>query len=71
MRNKRGENRLVGRPVRDDLVQREFAADRPDRLRLTDITEHPTGEGKLYLCAMKDVFSNRLTASSDTRSLTG
>ena len=27
---------------------------------LTDITEHPTGEGKLYVCAVKDVFSNRI-----------
>ena len=29
-------------------------------LWLADITEHPTGEGKLYLCAIKDVFSNRI-----------
>ena len=35
---------------------------------LTDITEHPTGEGKLYLCAVKDVFSNRIVGYSiDTR----
>ena len=27
---------------------------------LTDITEHPTLEGKLYCCAIKDVFSNRI-----------
>ena len=26
----------------------------------TDITEHPTGEGKLYCCVIKDVFSNRV-----------
>ena len=25
-----------------------------------DITEHWTGEGKLYLCAVKDVYSNRI-----------
>jgi putative transposase len=29
-------------------------------LWLADITEHPTREGKLYLCAIKDVFSNRI-----------
>jgi transposase InsO family protein len=29
-------------------------------LWLSDITEHPTREGKLYLCAVKDVFSNRI-----------
>ena len=27
---------------------------------LTDITEHPTVEGKLYCCAIKDVFANRI-----------
>ena len=27
---------------------------------LADITEHPTREGKLYLCAIKDAFSNRI-----------
>jgi hypothetical protein len=31
------------------------AAEQPDRIWLTDITEHPTREGKLYLCAIKDV----------------
>ena len=32
-----------------DLVGRQFTTDGPDQTRLTDITEHPTGEGKLYL----------------------
>ena len=27
-------------------------------------TEHRTGEGKLYLCAIKDVFSNRIVGYS-------
>jgi putative transposase len=27
-------------------------------------SEHPTGEGKLYLCAVKDVFSNRIVGYS-------
>ena len=31
---------------------------------MTDITEHPTSEGKVYLCAMKDVFSNRIVGYS-------
>src|SRR5690606_7113802 len=31
---------------------------------LSDITEHWTGEGKLYLCAVKDVFSNRIIGYS-------
>ena len=37
-----------GRPApacHDDLVGRQFHADRPDRLWVTDITQHRTGEG--------------------------
>jgi transposase InsO family protein len=48
---KRGLSRRSGPPVHDDLVRRRFTAAAPDRLWLTDITEHATGEGKLYLCA--------------------
>ena len=51
---KRGLSRKPGPPVHDDLVERDFTADEPDQLWLTDITEHPTAEGKLYLCAIKD-----------------
>jgi len=40
------------------------AADAPNTLWLADITEHHTGEGKLYLCAIKDVFSNRIVGYS-------
>jgi putative transposase len=61
---KRGLNRKAGPPVHDDLVQRKFSAKRPDALWLTDITEHRTDEGKLYLCAIKDVFSNRIVGYS-------
>ncbi len=35
------------RAVHEDLVQRKFTADGPDRLWVTDITEHPTREGKV------------------------
>jgi len=64
---KKGRRHGKGRPgpaVHDDLVQRVFTADAPDRVWLTDITEHPTGEGKLYCCAIKDVFSNRIVGYS-------
>lgn len=30
----------------------------------TDLIERPTGEGKLYLCAIKDVWSNRMVGYS-------
>ncbi|WP_373308172.1 IS3 family transposase [Cellulomonas oligotrophica] len=50
----------AGPPAHEDLVLRRFRADGPNRLWLWDITEHPTAEGKVYLCAIKDVFSNRI-----------
>ena len=40
-----------------DLVERRFWADEPDRLWVTDITEHPTREGKVYCAVVLDVFS--------------
>ncbi|WP_433577213.1 IS3 family transposase [Nocardia brasiliensis] len=61
---KRGLNRKAGPPVHDDLVGRRFTADAPNAVWLTDITEHRTDEGKLYLCAIKDVFSNRIVGYS-------
>jgi putative transposase len=61
---RRGLGRKAGPPVHDDLVARQFTADSPDRVWLTDITEHPTAEGKLYLCAIKDVWSNRIVGYS-------
>jgi transposase InsO family protein len=67
VRRKRGKGRRPGPAVHDDLVMRDFTADAPNRLWLTDITEHRTGEGKLYLCAVRDVFAGRIVgyAASD------
>ncbi len=65
---KRGLNRRPGPPVHDDLVERDFTAAAANELWLTDITEHPTVEGKLYLCAVKDVYSGRIVGySMDSR----
>ncbi len=61
---KRGLNRKAGPPVHDDRVRRAFTAPDPDTLWLTDITEHPTDEGKLYLCAIKDACSRRIVGYS-------
>jgi putative transposase len=61
---KRGLSRKAGPPVHDDLVDRVFTAPAPDVLWLTDITEHPTAEGKLYLCAVKDACSGRIVGYS-------
>ena len=70
---RRGKAGKPGPPVHDDLlgvvdehgrVTHEFTAAAPNEVWLTDITEHPTGEGKLYLCAVKDVYSNRIVGYS-------
>ncbi|WP_052711064.1 IS3 family transposase [Pseudofrankia sp. DC12] len=64
--------RLAGLPLRrvarkvptaatvTDLVRRDFHHDGPNELWVTDITEHPTREGKVYCCLVLDVFSRRV-----------
>ena len=61
---RRGKRRRPLPPVHDDLVRRRFVADAPDRLWLTDITEHPTREGKVYCAAVLDVYSRRIVGWS-------
>lgn len=47
-----------------DLVERRFGRDEPDRLWVTDITEHPTREGKVYCAVVLDVWSRRVVGWS-------
>jgi len=70
---KKGKAGKPGPPVHDDLLAvvdehgsptHDFTADAPNTKWLTDITEHPTGEGKLYLCAVKDCYSNKIVGYS-------
>jgi transposase InsO family protein len=61
---RRGNRARPAPPVHDDLVQRCFVADAPDRLWLTDITEHPTREGKLYVAVVLDVYGRRVVGWS-------
>src|SRR5690606_15337311 len=60
----RGKAQRPGPPVHDDLVRRKFNATKPNELWLSEITEHWTSERKLYVCAVKDVFSNRIVGYS-------
>lgn len=71
-RKRRGA-KTPGPAVHDDLLatvdehgvtRHRFEADGPNQVWLTDITEHRTGEGKLYLCAVKDVWSGRIVGYS-------
>jgi len=48
----------------EDLVDREFVADRPDRLWVGDITYIPTGEGWMYVASVLDVYSRLLVGWS-------
>ena len=59
-KGRHGPNKRPGPAVHDDLVKRDFTATEPNAVWVTDITEHPTGEGKLYCCLIKDLFSNRI-----------
>lgn len=59
-----------GPPVHDDLVRSESTAEAPNRLWLTDISEHWAGDSKPHLCAVKDVFSNRIVGYSIDRRMT-
>ena len=62
---KPGRNgRKPGPPVHDDLVERDFIAAAPNGSGwLTSASTGPAGR-KLYLCAVKDVYSNRTVGYS-------
>ena len=64
VKTRKKHGKKPGPPVCDDLVNRNFTAGGPNQLWLVDITEHHTWEGKLYLCAVKDVFSRRIVGYS-------
>ncbi|GAA1006104.1 hypothetical protein GCM10009576_098470 [Streptomyces rhizosphaericus] len=80
---RRGKAGKPGPAVHDDLlasvdeegrVSHDFvgATSGPNQVWLTDISEHPTREGKLYLCAVKDCYSNKIVGYSiDSRMKSG
>jgi len=47
-----------------DLVKRDFSRDESDSLWVTDITEHPTREGKLYCAVVLDACSRKVVGWS-------
>lgn len=47
-----------------DLVDRDFAADGPNEIWCTDITEHATREGKIYCAAVLDTYSRKVVGWS-------
>jgi putative transposase len=61
---------LVGNTACADLVRREFRRHAPDQLWMTDITEHPTREGKVYCCVVLDAYSRRVGWAVDSTQTT-
>ena len=55
---------LPGTPTAEDLVDRIFVRERPNQLWVTDITEHPTREGKVYCAVVLDAYSRRVVGWS-------
>ena len=51
-------------PSAGDLVERMFTREAPNRLWVTDITEHRTYEGKVYCAVVLDTFSRRVVGWS-------
>jgi transposase InsO family protein len=51
-------------PVADNILNRCFKTDAPNKVWVTDITYIPTGEGWLYLAVMLDLFSRRVVGWS-------
>jgi transposase InsO family protein len=47
-----------------DLVGRDFNRESPNKLWVADLTQHPTGEGWLYLGTVLDTFSRRIVGWS-------
>ena len=64
VRRRHGCGKQPGPAVTDDLVQRDFTAERPDRVWRTKIAEHGISTGKVYLCAVKDDCSQRIVGWS-------
>ena len=66
-RRRRGKPNPYLRETTEDLVNRVFARDAPNQLWMTDITEHPTREGKVYCCAVIDAWSRKVVGWSIDR----
>jgi transposase InsO family protein len=52
--------RVPGVITATDRVERQFHRDNPDELWVTDVTEHPTREGKVYCAVVLDAWSRRV-----------
>ncbi|MCM0622758.1 IS3 family transposase [Nocardioides sp. BSK12Z-4] len=63
--------RVLPDNIATDRVERQFSRSGPNQLWVTDITEHPTREGKVYCCVILDTYSRRVVGWSIDSSPTG
>ena len=56
-KRKGSTTRAKEHPLSPDLVERDFAVDRPDRLWIADFTQRTTWEGTAYVAVVADAFS--------------
>lgn len=69
-KGRKGSGKTPGPAVHDDLVQCDFTASGINEKWLSDITEHPTAEEKVYACVFKDSCSNRIVGYSISDNMT-
>lgn len=52
----------AGDRVAENLLKRDFTAEKPNQKWVTDVTQYRVGERWLYLSAIKDLFNNEIVA---------
>ena len=55
---------VTGIPTGDGLVERRFTRSRLNEFWVSDITEHPTREGKVFCCCVMDTCSRKIVGWS-------
>jgi len=53
---------LIAIRITSDLVNRQFTPKAPQQFWVTDVTEHPTREGRVFACVILDVFARKAVA---------
>jgi len=62
-----GKRNLIAVRTTSDLVNRDFSTTGPNQLWVTDITEHPTREGRVFCCVVLDAYSRKAVGWSIDR----
>ncbi len=62
-----GKRNLIAVRTTSDLVNRDLSTTGPNQLWVTDITEHPTREGRVFCCVVLDAYSRKAVSWSIDR----